>query len=174
MALVPLRFFHRRELGPGERAKENEKKKMITRVIMLAQCEWTPGHDRGKGNHFFSNTVYQLLNLFLPEVFFPQPKGKKEQKMWKFLSSYAELRANQYLHPLTLIFKTLFWMHKYVEGLYNFEGKQEWRHTLNLNSLFATLPLPGIQQMPDGIAGKRLGWSHRGNCLASDSWFKFV
>ena len=48
-------------------------------------------------------------------------------------------------------------MHKYVEGLYNFEGKQEWRHTLNLNSLFATLPLPGIQQMPDGIAGKRLG-----------------
>lgn len=76
MAVASLGFFMQEELGSGEQVKENEKNKVITRVIMLAQCAWTLEKDRGKENHFFSNTVYQLLNLFLPEVFLPSAKGK--------------------------------------------------------------------------------------------------
>lgn len=55
--------------------KESEKKKVIAMVLMLAQCSWTPEKGQDRKNHF-SNTAYQLLTLFLPEVCFLQAKGK--------------------------------------------------------------------------------------------------
>ena len=60
------------------------RKKIIAVGLILAQCEWTPGHGKGKGDHFFSNTIYQFLNLFLPEVFFPHAKGKTSRKCENF------------------------------------------------------------------------------------------
>lgn len=70
-------------------------------VLMLAQCSWTPEKGKDRENHF-SNTAYQPLHLFLPEVAFYRQK-EKQRKMRKFLSSSAEPRTNQYLHSLTLL-----------------------------------------------------------------------
>lgn len=70
MALISLRFFSKRSWSLVSRWK-----KVIAVALMLASCSWTPGKGKDRED-LFSNTAYQLLNLFLPEVCFLQAKGK--------------------------------------------------------------------------------------------------